>query len=132
MCYLSFVPDVSKQIAHWRSGAAEDWDVAQDLVRRGRARHGLFFAHLALEKVLKAHVCRATQDFAPRIHSLSRLSESTGLRMSPGQDEFLSVFDSHQMEGRYPELLQPLPTESEIRAQMAAAEEMMTWLIGQF
>ncbi|NCO95976.1 MAG: HEPN domain-containing protein, partial [Armatimonadetes bacterium] len=51
--------DVEKQVAYWRDGAKEDWEVAQELVDRGRTRHGLFFGHLALEKLLKAHVCRA-------------------------------------------------------------------------
>jgi len=40
--------DVEKQIAYWRAGAEEDWEVAVDLVESGKARHGLFFAHLAL------------------------------------------------------------------------------------
>ena len=67
--------DIGKQIAYWRDGAAEDWRVAQDLIKRRKVRHGLFFAHLALEKLLKALVCRRTQDLAPRIHSLVRLAE---------------------------------------------------------
>jgi hypothetical protein len=46
--------DIGKQIAYWRDGAAEDWRVAQDLIKRRQVRHGLFFAHLALEKLLKA------------------------------------------------------------------------------
>jgi hypothetical protein len=62
--------DIEKQVAYWREGAAEDWLVAVELVDLGRTRHGLFFAHLALEKMLKAHVCRVTQDLAPRIHPL--------------------------------------------------------------
>ena len=69
--------DVPAQIAYWKSGAEEDWQVAVDLVRLGRVRHGLFFAHLALEKVLKAHVCRVTRDVPPRLHLLLRLAERT-------------------------------------------------------
>jgi len=45
--------DISKQIIFWRDNAKEDWDVARQLVDNGRTRHGLFFAHLALEKSLK-------------------------------------------------------------------------------
>jgi hypothetical protein len=41
--------DVPAQIAYWKGGAQEDWQVAEDLVRLGRVRYGLFFAHLALE-----------------------------------------------------------------------------------
>ncbi len=32
--------------------------MASDLAGDGRIRHGLFFAHLAPEKILKAHVCK--------------------------------------------------------------------------
>ncbi len=48
--------DIEKQIAYWRDGSIEDWQVAQELISNGRIRHGLFFAHLSLEKLLKAHV----------------------------------------------------------------------------
>ena len=59
--------DIDKKIAFWRGSAEEDMAVARDLVHRNRTRHGLFFAHLALEKALKAHVCRVTKDIAPRL-----------------------------------------------------------------
>ena len=42
--------DVDKQIAFWRGSAEEDMAVARDLVHRNHTRHGLFFAHLGLEK----------------------------------------------------------------------------------
>jgi hypothetical protein len=45
--------DIEKQSAFWRSSAEEDWDVACQLVANERTRHGLFFAHLALEKILQ-------------------------------------------------------------------------------
>lgn len=57
---LSIV-DIPKLVDHWRQAALEDWEVATDLVRRGRYRHGLFFAHLAIEKAVKAHVSLRTQ-----------------------------------------------------------------------
>ncbi len=71
--------DINKQIEHWRSGAFEDWNVANGLVEQGKIRHGLFFAHLALEKTLKAHVCRVKNDIAPPIHNLLRLAERASL-----------------------------------------------------
>jgi len=36
--------DIEKLIAFWRHGAQEDLTVAQELLERGRIRHGLFFA----------------------------------------------------------------------------------------
>jgi len=53
----------------------EDWEVGKELIVGRRFRHGLFFIHLALEKILKAHVCRNTVDIAPPIHNLARLAE---------------------------------------------------------
>ena len=50
--------DIDKQISYWKESADEDWAVAQQLLGSGRTRHGLFFAHLTLEKMLKALVCK--------------------------------------------------------------------------
>ena len=72
--------DIEKQVAYWRDSAVEDLQVAQDLIKRQRTRHGLFFLHLALEKLLKALVCRQTQDLAPRTHNLIRLAELAEFR----------------------------------------------------
>ncbi len=87
--------DVEKQVAYWRSGADEDWQVAVELVSSDRTCHGLFFAHLAMEKLLKAHVCRATRDLPPRIHPLLRLAERTALVLSEEQRIFLARFDRY-------------------------------------
>ena len=124
--------DIKKQIAYWREGSTEDWEVAQELVDLGRTRHGLFFAHLALEKMLKAHVCRATGNLAPKIHNLLRLTELTGLSFSKTHKEFLSRFDIHQLEGRYPDRLPKPLKKSKARKELQAVEEVLQWLIKQF
>ncbi len=49
--------DVSKQIDYWKTGAEEDFAAAQSLPEKGHFRHSLFFAHLALEKMLKLMWC---------------------------------------------------------------------------
>ena len=120
--------DIEKQIAYWRAGAAEDWQVAQELINLGRTRHGLFFAHLALEKLLKAHVCRATRDLAPRLHPLLRLAERTALTPSDEQRAFLARFDRNQLEGRYPDLLPAAPDVETAREELKQAEEVFQWL----
>ncbi len=71
--------DVAKQIDYWRTGGDEDFAAAESLVEEGHLRHGLFFAHLAVEKILKAHVTRQTREVPPRIHNLVRLAEMAGL-----------------------------------------------------
>lgn len=79
--------NVDKQVIYWHDGAVEDWQVAQTLIDNHKIRHGLFFAHLTLEKLLKAHVCRWTRDLAPRTHNLSRLAELSNLPFQSDQLE---------------------------------------------
>ncbi|MGH7790737.1 MAG: HEPN domain-containing protein [Thermodesulfobacteriota bacterium] len=123
--------DIIKQIAYWRKSAEEDWDIAVDLLQREKTRYGLFFSHLALEKALKAHVCRAKQDMAPRSHALLRLAELSQLSLTSDQRLFLSEFDRYQIEGRYPEDLLAKPSPEEARAQLRKAEETFQWLMRQ-
>ena len=123
--------DITRQIEYWRSGASEDWEVAVELVKAGRTRHGLFFAHLALEKLLKAHVCRTIGDLAPRIHALLRLAERTDLSVSEPQRLFLARFDQYQLEGRYPDILPMAPDIETARSELRQAQEMFEWLIQQ-
>ena len=79
------------------------------LLRERKTRHGLFFLHLALEKLLKALVCKATQRAAPRIHALPILAERAAIALQPGQQEFLAHFDRFNLAGRYPDDVTPIP-----------------------
>jgi HEPN domain-containing protein len=121
--------DIDRQIAFWRDSADEDLAVAHDLVRRNRIRHGLFFAHLALEKALKAHVCRVTQDIAPRLHNLVRLAELAELDLQPAQVDILAEMNSFSIEGRYPDTLSSPPSQDEAQHYMTQADEVFQWLI---
>ena len=124
--------DIEQQVDYWRDGAQEDWEVAQELVKNGRTRHGLFFAHLTLEKMLKAHVCRATESLAPKIHSLLRLAELAELSFSEMQQEHLARIDRYQLEGRYPDQL-PVPLSvDKSKKELKVTEELLRWLINQF
>lgn len=123
--------DIFKQVNYWRQSAEEDWAVARDLVRDGRTRHGLFFAHLALEKLLKAVVCRHTGQPPPRIHNLVRLAELAGLSLRPADLDTLSEMNAFQMEGRYPIPLLPTLTLAEAEAYVSRAEEVYRWLMNQ-
>jgi HEPN domain-containing protein len=123
--------DITKQVAFWRDNAIEDWDVARQLVDNGRTRHGLFFAHLALEKILKAIVCKQSQDLAPRLHNLSRLAELAALTLNTRGMEVLAEMNAFQIEGRYPESLTKAPSREEALKYMAGAEGVFQWLMNQ-
>jgi HEPN domain-containing protein len=124
--------DVTKQVGFWRKGAQEDWDVGADLVRRGRTRHGLFFVHLAVEKLLKAHVCKATNAFAPKIHLLPRLAELSGLTFSVEQLDFLAMLNRFCLAGRYPRQRELPPSRARALEFLRQAEEMKSWLTDRF
>jgi HEPN domain-containing protein len=120
--------DIDKQISYWKANADEDWAVAQQLLESGRIRHCLFFAHLALEKMLKGLVCKNTGDLAPRIHNLNRLIGLSGVAASSEQLDILAEMNAFHIEGRYPETLTKPPTIEEAVRYMKRAEEVLRWL----
>ncbi len=120
--------NIEKHISHWRNGADEDFEVANQLIRSGKIRHGLFFLHLTLEKILKAHVCRNTGDIAPRLHNLTRLAEFSGISFIAEQTDFLSEMNPFNIEGRYPETWGLLPSQDEADILITKTEEIFKWL----
>lgn len=121
--------DIAQQIAYWRDGALEEWQVASELLEKGRIRHAMFFAHLALEKALKAHVCRHTGDLAPRTHNLARLAEVAAVEPTTSHLQVLSILNEFSQAGRYPDDRVPLPTLDQARLRIGEANEVLQWLM---
>lgn len=120
--------DIDKQVAYWRDGAGEDMTTAAYLLDGKRTRPALFFAHLALEKLLKAHICRVTRDLAPRIHNLRRLAGLARLEPSREHQEVLARMNEFNLEGRYPESLPTAPLLEDARRYMKETKEVFDWL----
>lgn len=120
--------DVPKQVEYWRKSSDEDFAAAQSLLEKGHFRHCLFFAHLAIEKMLKAHVTWQTKDVPPRIHNLIRLAEVANLKLDPERQGFLREFSIYQLEGRYPDFEQVLIDPDLARDETSRAKEMLIWL----
>jgi HEPN domain-containing protein len=121
--------NIAKHIEYWKQSAGEDFAVAGELVEKGRYRHGLFFAHLALEKLLKAHVCKNTNQLAPKIHNLLRLAEIAKLQVAEEMRKSMTKLNEFNLEGRYP-IFTPLP-DSAAQGYMAKAVEIFEWLMKQ-
>ncbi len=121
--------DVAAQVAYWQDGALEDWVVAWELIDNKRVRHGLFFGHLAMEKILKAHVAKVTRAVPPRIHNLLRLCELAEIQISPDMRDILQMVNEYNIEGRYAEGLESPPTVAEAKAELSQAKEVFEWLI---
>jgi len=123
--------DIQKQVDHWKRGAREEWALVLHLFERGDIRHSLFFVHLALEKALKALVCRYTNDLAPKDHNLVRLAKKAGLTLRRKQLLVLMETNAYNTEGRYPDVIARPPTRAEARRAIHSAEEIFQWLIAQ-
>ncbi len=123
--------NIDKHISHWRNGAEEDFEVADQLIRSGKIRHGLFFLHLTLEKILKAHVCLNSGDIAPNLHNLSRLAELSGITFRQEHSDFLAEMNPLNIEGRYPEMWGPAPSGEEADTLTQKTGELFGWLKNQ-
>jgi HEPN domain-containing protein len=123
--------NIEKQIEYWRTGAAEEKVLAADLFTSGHTRHGLFFLHLTLEKIIKAHVCKKTADIAPKDHNLVRLIEKAMLPLSEEDRSFLSGMTRFNIEGRYPDSYDELPSVASVDKIRKECERIYTWLLEQ-
>ena len=72
--------DIQKQIEYWIKTAEDDLVSAGLLIQNERYLHGLFFCHLCIEKSIKAHVVKETNQIPPKLHNLSFLLSKTAVR----------------------------------------------------
>jgi HEPN domain-containing protein len=108
-CEDSDLNGIQKQTIYWLTSSRQDLQVANMLLKNRKTRHALFFYHLAMEKLMKALVCKTTRQPAPRIHSLPVLAARAGASLKPEQEQFLARFDRFNLAGRYPDDLTPMP-----------------------
>lgn len=120
--------DVNKQVQYWSSSGEEDLAAAKSLMEKGHFRHSLFFAHLAVEKMLKAHVTKRTGDIPPRMHNLVRLAELAFPKLDGERRELLHELGVYQLEGRYPDSEQIRLDSGIATEEILRAEEMLEWL----
>ncbi|MFZ5818624.1 MAG: HEPN domain-containing protein [Chloroflexota bacterium] len=125
--------DVEKQVAHWRKGADEAWETAVDMINRDRRiQFGLFFVHLALEKILKARVWKVKRKMPPHIHNLTRLAEIAELSVDVDNRKVLAEINEFNIEGRYSDLLGPPIALQDARGYLQRAKGTFEWLKSQF
>jgi HEPN domain len=92
--------DIQKTVQYWIEGAVYDIEVAEALFEKEKYPYALFMGHLALEKLLKALVVRATKNHAPHTHSLPLLAQKTGLKMPQKTVRALARFMEFHFEAR--------------------------------
>jgi HEPN domain-containing protein len=117
--------------ANWIATAEYDPETAQHMLATGRYIYVVFFCHLALEKMLKAHITEVTQTTPPKIHNLAPLVKASGLTIPKEYLNFLGRINSASVPTRYPEDLQRMVKaypEAVVRDYLRQTEELVQWL----
>ena len=92
----------SEIVNHWTQTAERDWQSVILLYNGKQFVHALFFCHLVIEKVVKAHWVKDNEENnPPRIHDLEYLYNETNLELSAGQIDLIRIMNSWNLEGRY-------------------------------
>ncbi|MDR0230705.1 MAG: HEPN domain-containing protein [Dysgonamonadaceae bacterium] len=79
-----------EHIDYWVNTAQYDWSGAEETFDAKRYVHSLFWAHLTLEKLAKAHWIRTHEDnIPPKIHNIVRLLEQSNIDLGEETMKFL-------------------------------------------
>jgi HEPN domain-containing protein len=114
-----------EQIQHWIKTAELDWATAEDLLKLDRFLHTLFFFHLVLEKLLKAHwVKDNTADFPPHSHDLEFMYSNTEIELSATDVDELRALNHRNLEGRYPDYLNKISKQADKKYTLAKYENV--------
>jgi len=123
--------NVEKVVQYWLTTAADDWIAAEHLFQSGDYTHALFFAHLYLEKMLKAQVVRVAGEHAPISHNLRYLAEKGNLELSAERLAFLARVTEYAIKTRYPDIelqFRRQCTERFCAAELKEIKEFGIWI----
>jgi HEPN domain-containing protein len=122
-------------IQHWINMGERDWKSVQTLAQNSQFVHALFFAHLVIEKLLKAHWIKANvENEAPRVHDLEFLYNQTELTLKAEEVDFLSVMNSWNLEGRYQDYKDKFfkrATKSYTEEKLKRVDTLRLWLLSE-
>jgi HEPN domain-containing protein len=95
-----------EHITYWVETADKNWKAVSHLFKAKCYVESLFWAHLVLEKLLKAHwVKDNTENTPPKTHHLIKLAAQTKLVFTDDELLFLAKMNDVQIEGRYPDYI---------------------------
>jgi HEPN domain-containing protein len=123
--------EIEKIVQYWLTTAAGDLMAAEHLLQSGDYPHALFFAHLYLEKVLKARIVRESGEHAPFSHKLRYLAEKAQLNLTSEQAAFLVRVTEYSTRSRYPDMEMGFKrqcTREFCAAELAQVKEFGSWI----
>jgi HEPN domain-containing protein len=123
--------DTSRTIQYWLEGSQENYQKAVRDIKAQDYVYGLFWLHLACEKLLKAVVITHTSNHPPYTHELKYLASKAGLTLTQEQKDFLEELIVFQIETRYPEEYEAIKekaTPEKARTLLKQFEIFKSWV----
>lgn len=122
-------------LIYWQKVAQEDLETATTLVKAKRYHHGLFFCHLALEKLIKGLVYKNTNKHPLPIHDLYKLALQAKISISDDLFKDLEEINSWNIKARYDNIKREFykkATEKFTLAWFKKIKELFKWLKNQY
>ena len=125
--------EMNEYMEFWMDSSDDDFQAMMHLFEKGDYLHSLFFAHLVLEKLLKAHFVKDNSvDFPPKTHNLLLLSSQTKLSPTVEHLRLLSQMNQFQLDARYPDYkmnMYKIATEAYTKSLLNEIENVKQWLV---
>lgn len=122
----------SQLISYWNDGSRDDYETAQEIfAHTERFASALFYAHLAVEKRLKALFVERFRDHAPYTHNLIHLATRIGLEVDDGILVLLTQVNEFNLQGRYPDqkgAFRKKCTRSFAQNQLKNVDKVLQWI----
>jgi len=122
---------VRRDTENWIALAEYDLETARHMLETGRYLYVVFLCHLALEKILKAHVTEVAQTIPTKTHDLIYLIKKSQLKLPQSYLEFVGKINTASIPTRYPEDLQQALKEypqSVAHEYLQQTKEVLGWL----
>lgn len=94
---------IKHAVTYWQEVAAHDYKTMEVLFESKRNSDSLFYAHIVLEKILKALVVKYTRKHAEYTHNLMKLAEDARLVLTKEEQDLLDIVNDFNIRTRYPD-----------------------------
>jgi len=88
---------------NWIASSDYDIETARHMFATKRFLYVIFLCHLALEKLLKAHITEVTETIPNKSHDLIYLISKSTLRLPQNFLDFIGKINTASIPTRYPE-----------------------------
>jgi len=82
---------------------------------------------MSIEKIIKAHVVKKTEQIPPKTHDLFYLVEIAMIEFSESQSDMMNILMKYQLEGRYQEYYPRVPSSEKIIEYLTKTKELLQW-----